>query len=393
MSKIRESIANAMMVTGSFDRINGSKISPTYQALNQFSVRTSGSNIIQGQVNRIKVTEIMFPYAIPTIIDFADGVDATNNVLALLGVKESITAGVLTSTSFVLSINLPAGFYTGDEMATAIQAKLTAAGANWANLEVTWDDTNNRITFLNADVWDDGAGVQNFFYNIAPFVKGSLNPEIVLQQPELAWVIGYRSIAAQYPITAITNAAQTSVQFRSLGPQGPWLVPQGYPNAAGTSVPALPVFASGYAVSQIVMSPYTGRYTDFIDVVSHKLCGAQYVRDGNTNQNTVRRDIVARLYIADEISAQGNYEIGSRPFLIHRQFKSPKTMFWTVERSIDTIDLELYDMFGQPLPTGLGLQKIAGAASLVGSAGDYSISFQVEEGPSGEQSENVGYRF
>jgi hypothetical protein len=141
------------------------------------------------------------------------------------------------------------------------------------------------------------------------------------------------------------------------------------------------------------MSPYTGRYTDYIDIVSHKLCGAQYVRDGNTNQNVVRRDIVARVYVADEISAQGNYEIGSRPFLIHRQFKCPKTMYWTVERSIDTIDLELYDMFGQPLPTGLGLGALAGSNVIVGSDGNYAVTFQVEEGPSGEQSENVGYRF
>jgi hypothetical protein len=62
-------------------------------------------------------------------------------------------------------------------------------------------------------------------------------------------------------------------------------------------------------------------------------------------------------------------------------------MYWNVERSIDSIDLQLYDMYGQPLPTGVGL-----GPGVVGDPGDYAVTFQVEEGTISEQLGNNGYR-
>jgi hypothetical protein len=382
-----ESTANAMMVTGAFDRISGTRNEPIYQEYNNFTVRTVGGNIIQGQVNRIKVTEVMFPYAIPTIINFKDDIDAANNVIVINSVTQTFSgAGTISTTSSTArQVTLPVGFYTGLEIATAIQAIITAGGPVFAGLDVTWDDTTNRISWTNTNVWSGADAAPNYFYNILIYATGNNNPQIQLQKPRLAWTLGLRSMAAKYPAIAPSNAAATSPQFAS--PLTPWLTPTGYPNAAGVSVPALPVWPAPYASSVIVGSPYSGRYTDFIDIVSHNLCGAQYVRDGNTNQNTVRRDIVARLYVADEVSLAGNYETGSRPFLIHRQFKSPKTMYWNVERSIDSIDLQLYDMYGQPLPTGVGL-----GPGVVGDPGDYAVTFQVEEGTISEQLGNNGYR-
>ena len=389
----RESIANAVMVTGAFDRINGTKLNPIYQPYNDFSVRTIGGNIIQGQVNRVQVTEVMFPYAIPTIINFKDGADAANNLLLVSAVSTTVAAGVLTTVSNVQFISLAPGFYTGTEMEAAINAQLVAFPPIWADLICAFNPTNNRFSFTNTSVWDaaNGAGT---FYNLLAYATGTSSPLVQLQKPRLAWTLGLRSIAAKYPPILPTNAAAVPAAFGTgPGPVLPWLVPQGYTNdGAPASVPALPVWPANYAVNRLLLSPYTGRYTDYIDIVSHNLCGAQFVRDGNTNQNTVRRDIIARLYIADEVSIPP-YETGSRPFVIHRQFQNPKTMFWNVERSIDSIDLQLYDMYGQPLPTGLGMNALLGGTSLVGDPGDYAITFLVEEGKPEEQNANVGVRF
>jgi hypothetical protein len=103
-------------------------------------------------------------------------------------------------------------------------------------------------------------------------------------------------------------------------------VPNQYPTGgtpAGTGV-IFPGFIFGYGVNTIVGSTYTGLYTQYLDICSPSLCQAQYVRDGNTNQTVIRRDLIARVYIATEVSLPSADAIGTRPFTIHRQFKNAK---------------------------------------------------------------------
>jgi hypothetical protein len=172
-----------------------------------------------------------------------------------------------------------------------------------------------------------------------------------------------------------------------------FLLPNGYVNAAPN-----PVFPTSRSYEAIVGSPYNGRYTDYIDVCSPTLCQAQYVRDGNTQQFAVHRDIICRLYVANEVSLYQADPTGDRPFVIHRQFKNAKVMKWTADRSIDAIDIQLYDQYGNPLPN---IPPILIAdidtipLSSVGFSGsrDFGITFLVDEPGAAEQSENVGYRY
>jgi hypothetical protein len=144
----------------------------------------------------------------------------------------------------------------------------------------------------------------------------------------------------------------------------------------------------------VIGAQYTGRYTDWVDICSPTLCQAQFVRDGNTNQEVIRRDLICRLYISSEISTFLTDPVGSRPFVIHRQFKNAKVMKWTAERSIDAIDIQLYDMFGKPLPTPQLYVAAAPAAQTASSgAADFAITFLVDEPGAAEQSENIGYRY
>jgi hypothetical protein len=171
------------------------------------------------------------------------------------------------------------------------------------------------------------------------------------------------------------------------------LTPENYPNVA-----PYPTFPGNYGPNGITGCLYTGAYTDYIDICSPALCQAQYVRDGNSNQYVVRRDLLCRLYMADETSTLP-YE-GSEPFVIHRQFPNPKVMRWTVGRSVDAIDLLLFDMYGQPLPTEIGrypVVNIPASFFLVSPPRDFALTFNVVEagdatdGSAGQG--NSGYRY
>ena len=75
-------------------------------------------------------------------------------------------------------------------------------------------------------------------------------------------------------------------------------------------------------------------------------------------------------------------------------------MKWTAERSIDAIDLQLFDMFGQPLPEvpalvptvplPLGVENYV----VTNGPGDYAITFLVEEQEDAlvANASNYGYR-
>ena len=196
---------------------------------------------------------------------------------------------------------------------------------------------NNNDTFSGADAAPNV--LVEFLVSGQP-AFGNLTANF--NQPDLLWTLGLQDMFAIYP---------PLFPFPFVGSSGNvTLVPVGYPNTPGTTVLPLPVFPPGYAVSAINGSYYTGLYTDYIDICSPTLCQNQYVRDGNTNQQAIHRDIICRLYLTNEISNGLSGGQQGRPFQIHRQFKNAKIMKWTAERSIDAIDIQMYDMFGNPLP-------------------------------------------
>ena len=144
----------------------------------------------------------------------------------------------------------------------------------------------------------------------------------------------------------------------------------------------------------------SGRYTDWVDLCSPILCQSQDIRDSTTNQVTLRKDIIARIYIADEVSLQpptdpsGNVlDIGCRPFIIHRQFRNAKVMKSNNDNSLSGLDLILYDMYGQPLPLPNGGPVPPAGQSILECGGrDYGITLLVEESSDMKQG-NVGYRY
>lgn len=400
-------MSNATMATSSFDRVSGVVATATNQPFNNFRVQTQGGPIIQGQLSKIRVAEILFPYGIPTVISALNSTSpgirlAANGTLLLSLSSITLSAGGTVRTDAtlggVLVINLPTGFYTGNEMATAIQTaintRLTAQGVAVGTFTVLYDAGSGSIVWQNTTVWNGTDGVANYFLEFIVTTGGAAPPNF--SQPNLLWNLGLRDMIANYP----SLGAGANPLPNSNG--GVTLVPSTYPNAAGSSVPPLPVFAPGYFYNAVNGSTYTGAYTQYIDICSPTLCQAQNVRDGNTNQLSIHRDLICRLYIANDVSLYQADPTGTRPFTIHRQFKNAKVMRWTVDRSIDAIDLQLYDQFGNVLPVLPGYidsvtsaNNYRGDAVYQGQGADFAITFLVEENSTElvSASENIGYRY
>jgi hypothetical protein len=378
--------SNALMTTSSFDRISsvvatGNTLSVSTQPLNNFRVQTLGGNIVQGQINKIRVAEIMFPYDIPTIVQYQ------NDLLPITVISVNGATGAYTDASF--NVVVTPGFYKATELASAISGQFAGLSPTLANLTCAVDPVSNAIYFRNTGVFAGGAGDTNYVYAFTPItgqrqLNGSANINF-WSVPTLLWSLGFKNL---YASTAAYAGLQTPNEA-----QLPLLVPSGYPTVA-----PYPRAPAGAMFQAIVGTPFVGAYTQYIDICSPALCQAQYVRDGNTNQTVIRRDLLARVYIASEVSTATADPVGTAPFIIHRQFKNAKIMKWTVERSVDSIDLALYDQYGQPLPAVTPIAQVgtvpAGfvpiAATGYSGSRDFAITFLVDEHDEG-MSPNLGY--
>jgi hypothetical protein len=359
---------NANMATSSMDRISGSQLFPQNQAYNNFRIQTLGGNIVQGQINKIRLAEIMFPYNIPTIVT------GQNDTMAME--FQTYTVGSVIPPSIPLQLVIQQGFYTGAELATAIQNGINTASISgpvgWPSgtIAVTFDTTNQAIILANTTVWNATVGAVNYFFGFAPDLPVIGQP--TFNTPDLTYTMGFRNYFAANPIVR-PDPSQNIVDVNCLAPLN-------YPvNVANLGFSSF--------VNGVIGSQYTGKYTDYIDICSPSLCQAQYVRDGNTNQQRIRRDLICRLYIATEISTFLTDPVGSRPFVIHRQFKNAKVMKWSAERSIDAIDMQLFDMYGLPIPLLTSPPQRANSGYA-----DFALTFLVDEPGAEEQSKNVGYQ-
>ena len=369
--------ANATMATSSLDRISGSQSAPLTQPYNNFRVQTLGGNIIQGQINKIRVAEIMFPYNIPTIV--------TGQNDTMSASFQIFTVGTGAGPVFSVQITIPPGYYTGTELAAALQTAINVASITFAGwpagiINVSFDATNQSIVLRNTNTYSAAAAAVNYFFGWAPDTPVTALPNLPnpnsFNLQDLTFTMGFRNYFASRPVTIVPP---TTV----------------YPNCiAPLNYPGAGTFAGiNYAsyVNAVIGSQYTGRYTDWIDICSPALCQAQYVRDGNTNQGSIHRDLICRLYITTEVSTFLADPVGSRPFVIHRQFKNAKVMKWTAERSIDAIDIQLYDMYGQVLPTPVNFTLLTPIAQTATSgAADFGITFLVDEHDD-TMSPNLGY--
>jgi hypothetical protein len=375
---------NANILSSSFDRISGTATKPSNQPLNDFRIINEGGNLVQGQINRISLTEVSMQYDTPTIVY------SRNNQFSIIiysvsptGVWEidpDIPNGVADGQ---LLYDIPEGFYTGEELVTFLNDEAISFGSILPLsdfLTFTWDSIAQRIQVQPATVWSSETGgivvelISDYSTNLfgETFPTGYRTDN--LSYPNFFWTLGLRNLWANgsstWPVGGTNTVLQPSIHPGGAMPSA-FYPPNSYRRVTGTT--------------------YTGRYTDYVDIVSTSLCQNQYVRDSTTGQAIHKRDVIARIYVCNDSSMTVPDPDGCRPFNIHRQFNPPKIMKWTVERSVDALDLSLFDMYGLPMPVNSFFDDF-GTNGFVCGGGNYGITLHVHEPQAEEQLSNNGYR-
>jgi hypothetical protein len=280
---------NVHLVINSRDSVdNTTPLRPAPYQSTQYAARDQ--NLLQGQIEKLSVNEVNFPYDIPNVLTgynkfglFSLGYPVANNIFPIV---------------------ITPGFYNGTELQDAINAQIASVMAGLVPLTdqptVFYDSASNLFTFnAPAAPVDPQTGdvliESNFvFSNNANYVYGKDLMSIMGFQRYQGFGLGGRFTTA-HPLTS-------------------------------TSAPLT--------------------FTQYIDICSPELCQFQELKTGNTTNFSRRTDIICRLYVANNISVN---DAGYRPFIINRQYTNERMMRWTADNSIGNMSIQLYDDVGQPL--------------------------------------------
>jgi hypothetical protein len=324
--------ANCHLVLNSRDRV----LAGSRGVYNNFTLANPGQNIVQGQMKDAALSEVLFPYDLP-------------NVMPGYNIFELQTS---TGGAAVLVIEITPGFYTPTELAAQITATIIAAGAIStegagpflpAELPTcTYDARSNRFTFNNpTDPTYDQAWTLTSPYTFP---------------------INYVGV-----VSVVGKDILSIMGFLNAGITGQIGVEDGLEVCVGGSAPMV--------------------FTQYIDICSPTLCQYQFLRDGSTTTLPRRVDLICRLYVEDETSMAIMYDAsnnpiptGTRPFVMHRQFKNQRVMRNTAANAINDVDIQLYDDCGQPLATAWNPRE-------------FQITFHVYEADDSQAEANIGYRY
>lgn len=316
--------ANAHLVLNSRDRtLSGSR-----GVYNNFVLANPGQNLVQGQMKDVALSEVLFPYDLP-------------NVMPGYNVFELYTTA--PAPPLVWTITVPVGFYTPAELVSEINDLIDAlaliAGLSAGDYPVlAYSASSNIFSF---DGVTNPTYAQNWVlaspYTFSANYSGVVTPDL---GKDILSIMGF-------------SKEQT-----------------GQVGTAGSVSGSAPMM-----------------FTQYIDICSPTLCQYQFLRDGSTTSFPRRVDLICRLYIENETSMPQSYDgegnavpVGSRPFVIHRQFKNQRVMRNTATNAINDVDIQLYDDCGQPLTTAWAPR-------------DFQITFHVYEAGDKESENNIGYRY
>jgi hypothetical protein len=260
-------------------------------SINNLLINTQ-QTLVQGYFTRIALTELNIPWNIPNV-------NTRNNTLTL-----SVSDGEANDAE--ITVTVPEGFYNGAELAQAltlgISGEIAALGGDYPavnTIVVSYFPESCQFEIVNTD---EVTG--------EPFL---IIPKNVGQFDDLTNMMGFGAIPS------------------TVTPKFEWF--------------------SGYASLQ---------YTPFIDIVSQQLTKKQKVNDASTAFNTGRK-LLHRLYLTpkgytqlpvlfeDETGPISLEMPGTKPFIIHEEFTTPKQIAWDAEEFINILDLTLNDYKGNLL--------------------------------------------
>lgn len=266
---------------------------------NNFTIQSPGA-LIYGYITKIVVSQIQIQYNIPTIVASGSLTDPTrsNDVFYIAPITQNTPAEL---------VNIPFGFYSPADLAAVLQVQIqaTAIGA-LANITVSFDATDGFV-FESTSVPKRGF----YFPDIEEL---QTTPALQLSSLAVARVLRtYRTLG----ITIKNSFAETLVSTRQQSNE--------YPNFL---------------------------YTPYIDICSDVLTNYQKVKDTNTSPGK-SKGVIARVYLSGVGNPQTttpNSALGSSPFVVTVDLNNPKVIRWTRDVAVPSIDLQVFDQYGDLLP-------------------------------------------
>jgi len=320
-------LSEALLCVDTRDGLNYDKQTGLYvNPRNPFEIEMSPGQLT-GKIRRLALKEINLTYNVPNV-------NPTNNVLWIEG-----STGIDGPGSTPIPIVITPGDYLPTELATTIQSALNAGSGvlgstDWAvNYDVAGSPFYNTFTiFKNSD------GTYKYF-RINPNIGGdngssSEGGVITVRTDNLSTMMGFNNQDGKY--------------------------------------------------SQAVYSSFaTMLPTTYIDVVSSYMTKHQSVIDKSTSART-GNNLLARLYISPErfYSITNTNIIGTRPFMLHKEFSNPKIINWDENDPINNISVNLLDDKGNILYApayNYTYETEEAVVKLCGNSGFVQMTFSVSE--------------
>jgi hypothetical protein len=269
-----------------------------------------GQSVLNGFIKRLALTELNMEWNVPNVNSY-------NNKFAI-AINGPDVSGIFQN----VKVEVPIGFYTPTELAVALEELI--------NDEI--DNNNYLDTGITAD-FKVVIDPKTLYIDISGDISGGVG-NVVLSLPTV-------DLSGD-----ATDIASCSI-YEMLG------------LASLLSSPLMRIDDNEYVGPTRIIGNYASyAYTRYIDIVSDNLTKKQEVRDSTTQPpEQGGTNLLARIYIPGNQNAESRYDseetgcniVGTRPFMLYKEFKTPKYIYWDSREFINLIDIKLYDDNGREL--------------------------------------------
>jgi hypothetical protein len=297
--------------------------------------------LLFGYMTRVALTEVNLAWATPNV-------NARNNTLTI-GIKD-----ITGADKGIYRVSIAESFYTPIELASALESALE-------NLSISGENVGWTVTYI-------------------PY---SSVFQIDIGLPPSSTVYYWKIVPPNASYTIVATATEN-------GPGGVYtgLVNDDLTYMMGLTPPAdsevlyYDAITSGFASMQ---------YTPYIDIVSSILTKNQNVRDGDTSKGNVPSKL-ARIYLSQpgcnnlfDVDASGNVTgkcniVGCRPFILNREFNTPKVISWNTTENVDIIDIQVLDRLGFPIYVEpFVINSVPNEDLILGNTASFQFTLQATE--------------
>lgn len=270
-----------------------------------------GQSVLNGFIKRLALTELNMEWNSPNVNEY-------NNKFGI-GINGADVSGGFRN----VKIEVPTGFYTpleiASELQTLINDKITAEGMLDPGITPAIKvDIDPRTLYI--DISGDISGGSGAVSLSLPTIDLS-GDDTDIGSCTMYEMLGLSSILSS-PTVRINDINQYKFPTRIYGNYASYL------------------------------------YTRYIDIVSNNLTKKQELRDSTTQPpEQGGTNLLARVYIPGNQNAESRYDsvltgcniVGTRPFPLYKEFKTPKYIYWDAREFINAIDIKIYDDHGREL--------------------------------------------